>query len=613
MEDFLTQVYERPQGISSAYNTSLQRAIDGTETWLQALHESKVFREIVERPVSKADFAAELREIGSVSDPHIAPLAVYSAKHGDKVLIPGGAVALGLDHVSDFYLDTMSDKDGTPRCSGMREFQAFVSDLIRCNDLTLKEIGGKAIEREISDITAPLIGEVLASPLARYRVTGQLMFLRDGLLRLCNKHLSELRETIRGIPPAAKIGKLLELVEPSQAQREAFLLNHKLDLSLLGETPKTCDLVLTMIELAPQELRREYFQLITTAPKLLESLQALSSNTKKETLASSIPDLMKPLTYLTPPVSIAQLISDYHADGNRGVARLIFDNRSMLAQGLDVPEWREIGQALISVLRTQVREGAKGAAITATFAQVGRCMEQRSPAEARAYLTSVLGEQGTTAPPAASSPAGSENHSTVGTESASQGPRLSGWGAWVADLVASPVAAEALRNDMERFGETAWYKQLVLTPDSLEEYITALNAEDTAQHQAILARNRSSSIAEVEVVSNTSALSDFSKVIFIGGLQDPSREAKIRELMPASCEASFYYADASASSFRNMTALSLAGEGKTLAVYLPNFTSHSMYYKACDLAESAGAKLIVLPKGAQNPRVVVDRIHELLT
>jgi hypothetical protein len=82
--------------------------------------------------------------------------------------------------------------------------------------------------------------------------------------------------------------------------------------------------------------------------------------------------------------------------------------------------------------------------------------------------------------------------------------------------------------------------------------------------------------------------------------------------MPTSCDVSFYYADASASSFRNMTALSLAGEGRALAVYLPNFTSHSMYYKACDLAEGAGAKLLVLPKGAQNPRVIVERLRDML-
>lgn len=158
IEEFLTQVYERPREMNSVYTASLQRAIDGTETWLQMLHESKVFQEILERPISKADFGAELRQLGAINDAHLAPLVMFSAKQGDKVLVPGAAVALGLDHISDFYLDTLSNDEGSPKCAGMRGFHTLISDLIRSNDRTLKEIVGMAIEREISEITAPLIG-----------------------------------------------------------------------------------------------------------------------------------------------------------------------------------------------------------------------------------------------------------------------------------------------------------------------------------------------------------------------------------------------------------------------------------------------------------------------
>lgn len=612
LDDFLTQVYERPQDINSAYATSLQRSIDGTEMWLQMLHESKVFREIVERPVSKSDFAKELRDIGSVNDPHIAHLAVFSAKQGDKVLMPGGSVILGLDHVSDFYLDTLSDKNGTPRCAGMREFQKLISDLIRSNDPTLKEIGGRAMEREISDLTAPLIGEVLSNPLARYRVTGQLMFLRDGLLRLCNKRLSGIQEAVRGVSPEARVGKLIGLVEPTQSRQESFLINHKVDLALLSEKPKVFELVSNLIECTPKEQRLDYFHLITTAPKLLECLVVLSSNTKQETLAAAIPDLMRPLTYLDPPTSLAQRTTEYHDAGNRGVARLMFDNRSMLAQTLNTAEGQDVGRKLFSALSTQVREGARGGQIAAMVAQVGESVRQRSFADADTYLTIFLGERGVRVPTVAPPPANTETVPAPNPPNGAQDRRTPGWGAWAADLTTSTEASETLRNDMERFGDTAWYKQILLTPSSLSEYISALNSGDTTLHQAILARNRTELSQEAHVEKKRPTLSDFKKVVFIGGLQDQSREAKIRELLPDSCDASFYYADASASSFRNMTALSLAGEGQALAVYLPNFTSHSMYYKACDLAESAGAKLIVLPKGAQNPRVVVERIHELL-
>jgi hypothetical protein len=37
-----------------------------------------------------------------------------------------------------------------------------------------------------------------------------------------------------------------------------------------------------------------------------------------------------------------------------------------------------------------------------------------------------------------------------------------------------------------------------------------------------------------------------------------------------------------------------------------------MYYRAVDVAESAGSTFIVLPKGVQNPNIIIARISEAL-
>lgn len=609
IDDFLTQVYERPREINSMYDSSLQRAIDSTEAWLAMLHESKVFQEVVERPISKSDFGRELRQLGAVNDPHLAGLAIFCARQGDKVLMPGGTVALGLDHVVDFYLDTGIDKSGRPTCAGMRAFRDLVTDLIRSNDPTLKEIVGNAIEREISTITAPLIGEVLTHPLARYRVTGQVMFLRDGLLRLCDKHLDDLHQAVNAISKDASAGKLLELLEPEAKLRGAFLRNYKVDLALLSQKPKVCHLARELLQITPSEKRIELFQLLTTAPKLLECIETLSSNSKPATIAAAIPDLIRPLTYIEPPTSLAQLITAYHEGGQRGVARLLFDNRTTFAQRLCAYETHDIGQKLVKALEFKVLEGGKGGQIVAFVSQVDAYVRALNLFEAHTYLDSYLGPRSLPLSPAPST----DGASRATTEREVPDETKRAWASWADDLVTSAHARAALATDMRRFGDTAWYKQILLTPDSLSEYITALNAEDLERHQEILARSRVISPAQEQPQSKHSSLEDFTKIIFIGGLHDQTREAKLRELLPASCDVSFYYADASANSFRNMTALSLAGDEQALAVYLPNFTSHSMYYKACDLAESAGAKLVVLPKGAQNPRVIMTRLLEMLS
>lgn len=609
LDDFLTSVYERPREINSMYNSSLQRAIDGTEAWLAQLHESKVFQELTERPISKSDFGRELRQLGAVNDPHLAGLAIFCARQGDKVLMPGGAVALGLDHVIDFYLDSTINESGAPICAGMRAFHDLITDLARSNDPTLKEIVGNAIEREISTITAPLIGEVLSHPLARYRVTGQLMFLRDGLLRLCNKHLNDLHQAVNEISKGANIGKLIELLEPETKLREAFLLNHKVDLALLSEKPAMCLLVRELLQVTPSERRTELFQLVTTAPKLLECIEMLASNTKPATIAAAIPDLMRPLTYTEPPSSLAQLITAYHDGGQRGIARLLIDNRAMFARSLCTYETHDIGNKLIKALEFKVLEGVKGGQIAAFVSQVGDYVRGNNLIDAHNYLDSYLASHSQQSAPAPST----DSPGRITTERAPQEDDKRGWASWAGDLVTSPQAKTALDNDMQRFGDTAWYKQIVLTPDSLSEYVSALNAGDLERHQEILAQSRVDPPAEEASQTAHTSLENFTKIIFIGGLHDQTREAKLRELLPTSCDVSFYYADASANSFRNMTAISLAGDDQALAVYLPNFTSHSMYYKACDLAESAGAKLVVLPKGAQNPRVIVERLREMLS
>jgi hypothetical protein len=330
---------------------------------------------------------------------------------------------------------------------------------------------------------------------------------------------------------------------------------------------------------------------------------------------------VKPLPFAENAPSLAQLVVQSHRAISPGIARLLYDQRELLTNHLCQTDRYQVANLLLRVIEHEGSKGTKVGQLAQLISQVKEAVvTENNPSQAweklrdRAIASGLPVEASVSSLPTPPAELPVREQSRAGAD---QSQNKDTWASWVLPLLRTPEAQTAFLNDVTSHGEKDWFRKLLLTPSLRTPYVEALNSNDAGAREEYLrgarsASNRPSLPEAASIDQEERFLSQYSKIVFIGGQQDPRREADIRELLPPVCDVRFYYADAGASSFRKLTPAALAGEGDTLVVYRPNFTGHSMYYRAVDFAERAGSTLIVLPKGAQNPSVIIDRLSDAL-
>jgi hypothetical protein len=503
----------------------------------------------------------------------------------------------------------------------MREFADVMRRLLVRNNSLVKEVVGEAFKREVSSILDPIAlieGHALS---ASYRATGHLMFLRDGLLRLCNSRLSLLYQAAGQLPESSDIAKIIESLGPSNKEREQLVVSRAVDLALLSESKGSCRVLLEMLPMTPPAERAALLDLFVTAPSLIECVEQLVKSAAPRQIGNALAALVTPLPFAADGASLAQLIVEAQRGKSPGFARLLYDQRDFLTGHLCQPENQKVAAFLLALMNHEVQQGKKTKEVTALVIQVAdEIAKKRAPHSAweilsqRADAVNYVHNTGDRPVEASLSVKAQDGAKQVGD--ANLGSKKT-WAQWVLSFLQTDESQRAFLEDFSAHGAKQWFRTLLLTPAQRAPYLQALNAgDDTVRGQCLEAARAASekggqttsAAADQQVVP----ISHYTKIVFIGGQYEPQREEGIKTLLPPASDVRFYYAEGGATSFRNVSPAALSGDGKTLVVYRPNFTGHSMYYRAVSIAESAGSRLIVLPKGAQNPDVIVQRMSDAL-